>query len=666
MATNDYFGLLGYSSLVIALAFCVVTLFFLAIILLRKRDSTNDTVMFSVYGLPIAIGTAVFCLGWLLVNNAFEYPIVFDTVEKSMPWYQRFSGLWSGQSSSLLFWSFILSIFIVVFYRIAYKKLAYSYSVIISLVLTIGLVFYLIPVIFISNPFEKLWQLADGSLVPSVFAPLNSGLIVPVDGLGMNPSLRHPAMLLHPPSIYIGLIGFFIPFAFALASLAIKDDQHTWIKNIYPVVVLSWIFLTVGMFLGSWWAYTILGWGGYWGWDAVEIAGLLPWLLSFGLIHSIQMQLRGKNFLRWIYIFTGLIVFFILSGILITRSGILESVHAYSAGVMGPVLSALIFLNIGPFLFLFIRNEKIQLLKRGKTKKTVSEKLAGIFNYLILALVFICFIGQTFPLSSQLFTGEKTSWTPAHYELISSPFLLAVLGVTAVFSLSDDRSSRAFANKRGTILLGLIAAALPIFLLFNTRVSIFGALGFWVAGFLILGWISKLIRDLVLKKSILIKFFSFGMALVHLGLGFTALGILGSETLSDQFDITLGLGEGKEVDGVSFFGQSRNLQNAGAGQSIYRFEIMVNETGKKPKALTPDMEYFSKMDLVYARPAIDSNLIKDIQLIMTDWETSSSGKAGFLVNIHPLIIWIWIGGSVMTAGGLIILIHSMIEKRNSI
>ncbi len=214
-----------------------------------------------------------------------------------------------------------------------------------ALILTVGLVFFLVPVIFITSPFDKLWQLADGSAYEAIFPTAGSGLIVPVDGVGMNPSLRHPAMLLHPPTLYIGLVGLFIPFAFAFASLLKKDKELVWIKLVYPITVFSWIALTAGMYLGSWWAYTILGWGGYWGWDAVEIAGLLPWLLSFGLIHSMQMQLRGRDFLKWINLLSGGIVFFILAGVLITRSGILEFVHAYSVGVMGPVLSILILLE---------------------------------------------------------------------------------------------------------------------------------------------------------------------------------------------------------------------------------------------------------------------------------------------------------------------------------
>jgi len=656
MTINDYFGVLGFSGLALALFFCAVSIISTTLFFFTKKISFKSIFRFTFTGQTAALSFAVFSLGWLLVNNAFEYPIVFDAVEKSMPWYYKFSGLWSGQSSSLLFWSFILSVFIAVFFRLADKKLSTSYAGVIALVLSGGLVFFLVPVIFISNPFEKLWQLSNGMVQQFIFAPPGSSLIIPVDGLGMNPSLRHPAMLLHPPTLYIGLIGFFMPFAFSLASLAIKDIKHSWVKYIYPVTIIAWIFLTAGMFLGSWWAYTILGWGGYWGWDAVEIAGLLPWLLSFGLIHSMQMQLRGKDFRRWIYAFSGLIVFIILSGILITRSGILESVHAYSAGVMGPVLSVLILLNIVPYFLLFIKHKKSLSPINSWTGRTISEKLAVVLNCLILLLVAIYFIGQTFPLTSKLITGEKASWIPAYYEQLSSPVLVCLMIITALYPLSDDKKNRLVANTKKALALLGISAILPVYMVFNTQISLFGAAGFWGAGFLLLSWLLHLIRVIKQKQVHCSKIFTIGSILIHLGFGLTAIGILGSENLSTEFDIQISIGEAIQTDGLSLFGQSRNEQIEGTGQTTYQMNILMSDGAGEPKLLTPDLEYYPKMDLIYARPAIYSNLAGDIQLILSGWQNPLDRRATIHVISHPLIIWIWIGGAAFILGGAIILL----------
>jgi cytochrome c-type biogenesis protein CcmF len=662
MNINDFLGILGYSSLIIALGLCSVTIL-TSLITLLKKNTYLGAYLISSTAQPFAIGIAVFSLGWLLVNNVFEYTLVFNAVEKGMPWYYKLSGLWSGQASSLMFWSLILSLFIAFFVNLAIKNLHGSYAAIVALVLTAGLIFYLIPVIFITNPFERLWQLLDGTMLEAFLAPASSGLIVPVDGQGMNPSLRHPAMLMHPPTLYIGLVGFFVPFALALAGLALGDKDHSWIRKSYPVVVFSWVFLTAGMFLGSWWAYTILGWGGYWGWDAVEIAGLLPWLLSFGLIHSMQMQMRGKDFLRWIYIFSGLIVFFILSGILITRSGILESVHAYSAGVMGPVLSVLILLNMVPFVYFFFKRGMHLTHVESSDSNSIADKLANLLNVSIILLVLIYFVGQTFPLTSLLFIGQKVSWTQEIYERLSSPVLLAVMGLTALFPLADEKSGKLIGNIRLAVVLLAGSAIFPIYLLFNTPINLYGAFGFWIVGFLILAWLVKLGSEMVKKKTLVLKVFSLGMVLVHLGLGLTAWGILGSENLSRQYDISIEVGEQKEIGGFSITGQSREMKITEMRTEIYMFNILMQEPGRGQKVLTPDLEYYPKLNTLYARPAIDSNLVGDVQLILSEWESTIGSGAGVRVNVQPLISWLWIGGLVMGLGGLVILFTAGKSKK---
>ena len=224
MILNDYLGLFGYSGLSLGLGFAVIGLFAGSFSLLKKGPTFVSIHKIILIIQFICLAMAVLSLGGLLLNNAFEYPIVFDSVEKSMPWIQKLSGLWSGQSSSLLFWSFILSGVILLISGITKRLIDDRFSIIVSLILGIALIFFLAPVLILSNPFEKLWQLADSSTLAAVFAPAGAGLIVPVDGVGMNPSLRHIAMLLHPPFLYLGLVGFFVPYAVSLAAL-IKGER---------------------------------------------------------------------------------------------------------------------------------------------------------------------------------------------------------------------------------------------------------------------------------------------------------------------------------------------------------------------------------------------------------------------------------------------------------
>jgi len=612
---------------------------------------------------------AVLSLGGLLINNAFEYPIVFNSVEKSMPWIQKLSGLWSGQSSSLLFWSFILSGVILLISGITKKKVNGQFSIIVSMILGFALIFFLTPVLILSNPFEKLWQLVDKSTLTAVFAPIGAGLIVPMDGIGMNPSLRHIAMLLHPPFLYLGLVGFFVPYAVSLAALIKGEKQTKWVGLLMPVTLAAWIFLTLGMVLGSWWAYTILGWGGYWGWDAVEIAGLLPWLLSFGLIHSLRMQLSGKDYLCWIVVFSGLIFMSILSGILITRSGILESVHSYSAGIMGPVLSIFIFINFLFFLVFIIKRFPMLQVNEMPVRLTFSDQLIHIFNYLILVLVLLFFIGQTFPLTSELITGTQISWTAEQYEYYSSPILFLLLVVTAFCPLSDlyEKHKKEFWRD----LKFSIAASLFVTLLLiaSRKVSFSNVLGFLVVIFLIITWLDPLFSqflnqpaqtaDSSQKKN---RFLGFGSIVIHIGLGLMSLGIMGQEALSETYEIKM-FDEGQvDVSGIHISIQDSEQIISPENTSFSKVSFLISEEWKSDFILTPDLEYYPKMEMLYARPAISSNLGRDIQIILNNWKDGNDGMFGVHLTITPLMIWIWVGGLLMTLGGIITLFQQCFSR----
>lgn len=656
MEINDLFALTGNSALVIAAVCCVLTFFLMVAALHSKFLRIPGFFLYTIRGLPIFLAIAVVALGCLLLNNAFEYPLVFKAVEIGMPWYYKLSGLWFGQASSLLFWSFILSIISAISTNLANKYLGGRQAAVVALLLTMGLAFFLAPTIFAANPFDRLWQTSSGEMAEAMFPPAGSSLIVPVDGQGMNPNLRHTAMLLHPPALYLGLIGFFMPFAFAFSALACGDKEHKWIRLAYPWVVFAWICLTAGMFLGSWWAYTILGWGGYWGWDAVEIAGLLPWLLSFGLIHSMQMQLKGRNFLRWVYLLSGLIVFFILTGILITRSGILESVHAYSTGLMGAVLSILILLNVIPFFFLYFKQKDCFIHEKQKGSHDTPEKLARILNILLICLVLAFFIGQTYPLTSEIFTGRQSNWSPEMYKKASSPFLLAVLFITALYAMLEKNTGKPSINFRSLGILAIFAAILPAYLFIQKNAGLSTVFAFWVTGFFLLSWCAHLVKTLFICQPFFFKAVSLGMAMLHLGLGLTTLGILGNETLSRQTDISIEAGSKVEVDGLTLVGQGRTSSMSKTKTELYTLAILVKEAGReRPFSLSPVMEYYPKIEMVNAIPAISSNLSRDIQLIISEWEDASGSGARLRVNTHPLMAWLWVGGGFMVLGGVIFL-----------
>jgi cytochrome c-type biogenesis protein CcmF len=200
------------------------------------------------------------------------------------------------------------------------------------------LAFFLFMVLFMENPFERIWLFADGSVASSFIQPLNSIAVFPKDGAGLNPLLRHFAMVVHPPLLYIGFVSFVIPFAYAVGSLVSGELSNEWLSKARSWSLISWLFLSAGLVTGSRWAYDVLGWGGYWGWDPVEIAALMPWLTCTAFLHSAVMQERRGNFKRWNFVLVMITFTLVILGTFLTRSGVLTSVHAFAASTMGPGL----------------------------------------------------------------------------------------------------------------------------------------------------------------------------------------------------------------------------------------------------------------------------------------------------------------------------------------
>ncbi len=656
MTLNDFIGLAGYICLNAAFGLCLLIIAGAALYALTRNDLFIRLIETLARVQVGAFALAVGALGALLQMDAFEYPLVFDAVETGMRWYEKLGGLWSGQANSLLAWSALLSGAAVLSIGAARRMSRREYIPAAAGILQFMLAFFVVPIIFFARPFERLWAVPGEGMAEAMFAPPGSSLIVPLDGLGMNPSLRHIAMLLHPPTLYLGLIGFFIPYAFALAALMIRDEGSEWVERCFGIAVGAWAFLTVGMFLGSWWAYTILGWGGYWGWDAVEISGLLPWLLSFGLVHSMRLRLRKGGAARWVYAFSLGITLFILFGVLLTRSGLIESVHAYSAGAMGPVLTALIGLNLLAALGLGAARAGFWRGDRSGEKRALSERLIGWFNIVIVLLVAVYLFGQTLPLTSPLIFGESRSFTPEQYVATSAPLLLALLVITGLCAgarlwESDRRKFWRF----NTALAG-IAGAGAWFFLREARLPLGGALGFWAAGYALLAWLAALGQALFRAGGPGARGWRFlggtGAMLVHIGVGVLALGILGAENLEQSAELRMGMMDSAQTGFTKVQTLAIREERAHAGQTDYALEMKVMEGGRE-FSLTPVLEYFHKREMLHARPAIHSSAARDIQVVMTALPAAPDHQATLRVYRFPLMSWIWAGGALMALGGFI-------------
>src|SRR6266567_4560845 len=361
-------------------------------------------------------------------RNDFSIAYIFHHSNRALPLPYKFATLWSGQEGSLLFWSLLLSGYGLIL-RLRHKtdeRLFAHASVVIAAVQ----VFFLLLLNFAANPFGVM----QGTL--------------PSDGNGLNPLLQYAEMVIHPPMLYLGYVGFTVPFAFALGALAMKYPGEKWIHITRRWTMVTWGFLTCGVFLGAHWAYSVLGWGGYWGWDPVENASLLPWLTGTAFLHSVMMQeKRGmlKTWNMWLIFSTFMLAIF---GTFLTRSGVVNSVHAFAQSSIGDWFVSFLAVILATCLYFYAKNRS-HLRSEHKLESLVSRESSFLFNNLLLLLAcFTVLWGTLFPVLSEWVQGHKVTVGPPFFNKVSIPVALLLLLLTAVGPLLAWRKTSLESLKR--------------------------------------------------------------------------------------------------------------------------------------------------------------------------------------------------------------------------
>src|SRR6202166_4056861 len=397
----------------------------------------------------IATFAAVFLAAVVLVICAFrdDFTIayIFHHSNRDLPAPYKFAVLWSGQEGSLLFWSLLLAAYGFVL-RLRHKTdpRLFAYA---SVVLAGVQIFFLLLVNFAANPFGIL----EGALRP--------------DGTGLNPLLQYPEMVIHPPMLYLGYVGFTVPFAFALGALIMKYPGEKWIHITRRWTMVTWGFLTCGIFLGAHWAYAVLGWGGYWGWDPVENASLMPWLVGTAFLHSVMMQEKRGMLKVWNMWLVFATFWLAILGTFLTRSGIISSVHAFAQSSIGDWVAWFLVISLGAFTFLFIKNRS-HLRSEHKLESLISRESSFLFNNLLFVLAcFTVLWGTWFPKISELAQNTKVTVGPAFYNKVTIPVALLLLLLTAVGSLLAWRKTSIESLKRNFLWPSLGALAVGIALI---------------------------------------------------------------------------------------------------------------------------------------------------------------------------------------------------------
>src|SRR5215472_6360335 len=441
-------------SLAILLAFCVAIYATVASVVGRLKDKPFLVVSGrrAVYATWALMTLAAAVLVSALMSGDFRFAYVAEHSNRTMPILYKFAAWWGGQEGSLLFWSWLLSTYgavVVLTNRRRHREMM-PYVV---AVLTTVQTFFLVLNNFIANPFQML---ATDKLI------VNVG-----DGQGLSPLLQYPAMAIHPPMLYLGYVGFAVPFAFAIGSLITKQPGDAWIATTRRWTLVTWLFQSTGIMLGAAWAYHVLVWGGYWGWDPVENASLLPWISGTAFLHSVMMQEKKGMMKVWNIVLVSATFFLCILGTFLTRSGVVQSVHAFSRSEIGKYFVSFLAVGIAAVIFLIL--ERLDYLKsEAQLESVVSRESSFLFNNLILlASCFAVLWGTLFPVISEAITNDKISLDADWYNRLMVPiglFLLLLTGVGPLFSwrrtsLDSLRRNFQYPGMAMLVLVGALFAA---------------------------------------------------------------------------------------------------------------------------------------------------------------------------------------------------------------
>ena len=618
--------------------------------------------------LSIAAGSLIY----LLITNHFEVSFVYEVTSKSMPTYLKVTAWWGGQAGSLLFWAWLLAAFTsAVTLRKWNRDIEFLPWVIV--VSSITLAFFLGMVVFYENPFSRFWQDAAGQIVmnaagdpiKSIFAPAGAvSTFLPSDGRGLNPLLRHPGMVIHPPMLYLGFVSFVIPYAFAMAALITGRTDDRWIRITRRWSLWAWLFLSLGLVLGGRWAYDVLGWGGYWGWDPVEIAAFMPWLTGTAFLHSVMIQEKRGLLKHWNMILIILTYGLVIFGTFLTRSGVLSSVHAFANSPIGPFFMGFVSLTLIASIALLIKRWP-ELKSETEMKSMLSrEALFLLNNLLFMGILVVCFWGVISPLASELFTGTKITVGPPYYERATGPLFAGLLFLMAVAPLSAWGHSTVQTLGRAIWKSAALATLVTVALIFTYTKNIYALIGFFAIALVLFATTHEFFRGAVARMNAQKENFfvavgrlmgrnrrRYGGYIIHISMALMAIGILGIEIFQQETQGTIAAGESLELGEYRVeYRELASWDEFNAGVNYTRSVVDIYENGVFIGKLYPRIDYYYDSQQNMTIPGQHATLRDDLYILLVDWQPVSSEGATFKIYVNPLVNWLWIGSLTFLFG----------------
>ena len=656
------FAEFGYGVLLVSLIVAIYSGFAAINGALNKSAATVESarraMLLTFPLISIAAGTLIY----LLVNDHYEVAFVYEVTSRSMPTYLKITAWWGGQAGSLVFWSWLLAVFTsAVTLRKWDRDIEFLPWVI--LVSSVTLTFFLGMTAFFENPFSRYW-LTNGNVAPSMFAPAGATLFTPQDGQGLNPLLRHPGMVIHPPMLYLGFVSFVIPYAFAMAALITGRTDDRWIRITRRWALWAWLFLSFGLVLGGRWAYDVLGWGGYWGWDPVEIAAFMPWLTGTAFLHSVMIQEKRGLLKHWNMILIILTYALVIFGTFLTRSGVLSSVHAFANSPIGPFFMGFVSLTLVISVALVIWRWPM-LSSETEMKSMLSrEALFLLNNLLFISILVVCFWGVIFPLVSELFTGQKVTVGPPFYERATAPLFSGLLFLMAVAPLSAWGHSTVQTLGRAIWKSAAAALAVTVALFFTYTKNIGALVGFFLVALVLFAtmhefWRGARARQKTQGENIFTALSRlmgrnrrrYGGYIIHISMALMAIGILGIEIFQKETQGALAQGEELNIgDYTVEYRELASWDSAGEGVNHTRAVVDVYENGIYLGELNPRIDYYFDSQQNMTIPGQRSTLRDDLYILLVDWQPVSSAGATFKIFVNPLVNWLWVGSFVFLFG----------------
>ncbi|NPA06918.1 MAG: heme lyase CcmF/NrfE family subunit [Chloroflexi bacterium] len=611
-------------------------------------------------------------LMYLLAYNHFEVEYVHSVSEMEMPLYLRVTALWGGQAGSLLFWSWLMAAFaFAVGLRDWHRDREFLPWVVFFTSLTLAFFLFLNTVL--EPPFRRFWLLPSGKIEAYLFPPAGAKAFYPRNGSGLNPLLRHPGMVAHPPFLYLGFVSFVIPYAFAMAALVTRRVDARWIRLTRPWTLVAWLFLFLGLILGSRWAYDVLGWGGYWGWDPVEISAFMPWLTGTAFLHSVIVQEQRGILKRWNIVLIILTYALVLFGTFLTRSGVLSSVHSFAQSAIGPAF----FIFIGAMTVLsveLLRRRWDDLEGKGGIPSFFSREALFLYtNYIFISMTVVNFWGVVYPLVSELVTGEKASVGPPYYERAMGPLsavMLLLMGLATLAPWGRVHWRRLARLMVIPSLVGLAAAGWAWWAHYRAPGALLGffLLGF-VAGAIFYdifrgAWARHRVHKEPLWRSLWRLFTRnrrrYGGYVVHLSIIVMGVGIIGIEFFQAETQRTLAQGESLTLREYTIVYDGLAIFNTHDGRQVARAEVSVYKDGQKVAVLHPRQDYYIKDQQPMTIPGVYSTWGEEFYVLLVSWKPITVEGATFKVYHNPLVKWLWASPWIAILG---ILIAAWPERR---